>query len=484
MHKIAVKIEQLYMANSRNDMNHTLTNLIFEALLSPVLTPERFVIEHIMLITILHANIGVEVGAHFLQCLVKKFDEVYDADEPADNKILENIVQTLSHLYNFRVFDANLLYEILEKLNTRFTERDIECILLALKSVGFSLRKDSPLNLKNLIVNIQKQAANNSEMSKDDPRVKFMLDILMAIKNNNMTKIPNYDPTYAEHLKKLLKNFVRKGLYVFSLNISLEDLLKADERGKWWIVGSAWTGKETGSVANNQQKVQTNLFSQKLLDLARKQRMNTDTRRNIFCILMSAEDYLDAFEKLLHLGLKNQQEREIIHVIVHCCLQEKSFNPYYAHLAQKFCDYDRRFQMIIKYSVWDKLKALSECSGAQLSNMAKLLMHLFLEKGLPISTLKIMQFSELDKITLRFVRQILLGILLCEDLEQCLQVFEKVSQGEKLKLFRESIRLFIKHFLLRNLKVNNVSDDQKNLLEERANLIDKMLSQHDRKIRF
>lgn len=56
--------------------------------------------------------------------------------------------------------------------------------------------------------------------------MKFMLDILTAIKNNNVTKIPNYDTTYSEHLKKLLKNFVRKGNYVTQLNISLEDLLK------------------------------------------------------------------------------------------------------------------------------------------------------------------------------------------------------------------------------------------------------------------
>lgn len=40
-------------------------------------------------------------------------------------------------------------------------------------------------------------------------------------------------------------------------------------------------------------------FSAKVLELARKQRMNTDVRRNIFCVLMTSEDYLDAFEKLL-----------------------------------------------------------------------------------------------------------------------------------------------------------------------------------------
>ena len=27
------------------------------------------------------------------------------------------------------------------------------------------------------------------------------------------------------------------------LHITLEDLLKADEQGKWWVVGSAWSGQ-------------------------------------------------------------------------------------------------------------------------------------------------------------------------------------------------------------------------------------------------
>lgn len=39
--------------------------------------------------------------------------------------------------------------------------------------------------------------------------------------------------------------------------------------------------------------------SSKIMDLARKQRMNTDIRRSIFCVLMTSEDFMDAFEKLL-----------------------------------------------------------------------------------------------------------------------------------------------------------------------------------------
>lgn len=62
MHNIASQIENLYMNNSRNDMSETLTGLIVESLVSEVITPERLLIEHVVLIIVLHANVGTEVG--------------------------------------------------------------------------------------------------------------------------------------------------------------------------------------------------------------------------------------------------------------------------------------------------------------------------------------------------------------------------------------------------------------------------------------
>jgi len=56
-------------------------------------------------------------------------------------------------------------------------------------------------------------------------KLKFMMDILLAIRNNNMTKIPNYDPSYGEHLLKISKSFVHKGNYISELKISMDDLL-------------------------------------------------------------------------------------------------------------------------------------------------------------------------------------------------------------------------------------------------------------------
>lgn len=50
------------MQHSRNDVNRTFITLLMDSLVTLVMSPERIVIEHAMLISILHANIGTEIG--------------------------------------------------------------------------------------------------------------------------------------------------------------------------------------------------------------------------------------------------------------------------------------------------------------------------------------------------------------------------------------------------------------------------------------
>lgn len=47
----------------------------------------------------------------------------------------------------------------------------------------------------------------------------------MSIKNNNMHKIPQYDPSKLDHPRKLVRSSIR-GNYGTSLKLTLEDLLQ------------------------------------------------------------------------------------------------------------------------------------------------------------------------------------------------------------------------------------------------------------------
>ncbi|XP_070279672.1 nucleolar MIF4G domain-containing protein 1 isoform X2 [Myotis yumanensis] len=475
MASISGQLEELYMAHSRKDMNDTLTGILMSACAPGTAMPGRLVMEHVLLVSILHRTVGIEVGAHFLEAVVRKFDDIYK--KGTEGKECDNLFTIIAHLYNFHVVQSLLIFDILKKLIGTFTEKDIELILLMLRNVGFSLRKDDALSLKELITETQAKASGAGSKFQDQTRIRFMLETMLALKNNDMRKIPGYDPEPVEKLRKLQRALVRgAGSGTESqLRVSWDSVLNAEQTGRWWIVGSAWSGAPMiSSQQKAPQKPLAGTVSAKMLELARKQRMNTDVRRNIFCTIMTSEDFLDAFEKLLKLGLKDQQEREIVHVLMDCCLQEKTYNPFYAFLAGKFCNYERRFQMTFQFSIWDKFRDLENLPATNFSNLVYLVAHLLKTKSLPLSILKVIEFSELDKPRVHFLREVLYVLLMGTEAEDICFIFTRVSDNPKLGVLREGLKLFISHFLLKSVQAHR-SAEEASALRERAELATKAL---------
>lgn len=104
MHSISSQIEALYNANSRHDMNETLASIMFENLIVSTPCPERLLLEHVLLVTILHANVGSEVGAFFLQSVAQKFCTILsEFVDNVEDKRMDNAVNFIAQLYNFKV---------------------------------------------------------------------------------------------------------------------------------------------------------------------------------------------------------------------------------------------------------------------------------------------------------------------------------------------------------------------------------------------
>ncbi|XP_041478481.1 nucleolar MIF4G domain-containing protein 1-like [Lytechinus variegatus] len=450
------QIEELYLTNSRNDMNETLCALIQDACISSTITPDRLVMEHVLLISVLHSVIGSEVGAHVLQSVATRFDKTHcDDGNYGDSKEIDNIIMLFIHLYNFKVVHCVLIYDLIKKFSESFTERHIELLLQILKNAGATLRKDDPSSLKDIILLIQSKANQCPDEFKQQSRVKFMLETIGALRNNNLRRIPNYDPTNLDRLRKLHRSIIKdRGSSDSTLHISLADLIMADQRGRWWIVGSAWSGlgprQEVSSQSSGQAEQMTGTNqegSQKITELSRQQRMNTDIRRTIFSIIMTAEDYTDAFEKLVRLGQKGGRDREVVHVTLDCCQQERSYNPYYAYLSTKLCQFDRKFRMAFQFALWDKIRLLDELSPSASKNLALLLSHLMSSKALPLSVLKIVEFADMNKHTVRFLSSLLTDLLEKPD-NVITAVFGGVAMVSKLRVLREGLGLFMHHFLL------------------------------------
>ena len=67
---ISHQIEELYRQNSRMEMTECLAELVMASCVSTVLIPERLVMEHAMLLTILHCNVATDIGEMYYCYLV------------------------------------------------------------------------------------------------------------------------------------------------------------------------------------------------------------------------------------------------------------------------------------------------------------------------------------------------------------------------------------------------------------------------------
>ena len=187
--------------------------------------------------------------------------------------------------------------------------------------------------------------------------------------------------------------------------------------------------------------------------------MNTDARRDIFCSMMSSEDYLEATERLLKLDLARvtqHKHREVAFVVLACCLKEKAaFNPFYSQLTEKLCAVDRKYRMAAQYAVWDKVKELSDLKPHEAKNLASFVAKLIGGEALSLSSLKVIEFADLNKDTVKFLKRVVTDLLERSD---PYRPFVSIAGHKPLASFREALKLFIRHFMLKSAEEGSLKD--------------------------
>ena len=184
---------------------------------------------------------------------------------------------------------------------------------------------------------------------------------MSSLKNNRLTAASTTAVDSIIRMRKYLGNIAKT---MEPLRVSLDDIRNVETRGKWWLVGAAWRGSNEGTEKD--ADVDFALLNDMLdtaepdwLALAREQRMNTTVRSAVFVALMGAEDYIDAYNRLMKLKLRKVQEREIPRVILHCCGNEESFNPFYAYVAGALCK-QHSIKMTFQFGLWDFFKEIDK----------------------------------------------------------------------------------------------------------------------------
>ncbi|KRY79479.1 Nucleolar MIF4G domain-containing protein 1, partial [Trichinella pseudospiralis] len=436
------EVMELFRTNPHHVIKRVFTEVIIDACFTAFRLPDRLLLTISVLVGILHSTLSSDFSAYFVEVLVQKLEE--KRTDENEQEIESNALQNGYLL----VTSYKLLMDIFNSLMQSGRCLDLQLLVPLVRNLGFVLRKACPTDLKDFVIfAIAKMEKYGSKSSRAEAFTNILMNDLNSIKNNNASKICHYDPDLIDHFTKLLRSCLSRKTPEMPLAFGLMDILEAPTKGRWWIVGSSYVVPVAD--ANKSGDLNQFNYSEDLLRLAKKNRMNTDLKRNIFCCILSAEDYLNAFEKLLKLNLSDKQEREIIHILFVCCLNERTFNPFYGYLVQKFCNYHAKFVLTTQFALWDKLKILKTLKKAQIQNLSSLIAQLFGSLALPISVLKVINFVEIEETMTDFLKRLFTKFLNSFSTDVLRVVFGKLmKKSNEYRYLREGIRLFIVHFLL------------------------------------
>lgn len=419
-------VEQIYQINPRQYVTTTLIDLLLGLISDKTSLMDTFLILHAGFIAALYKVIGTDFGAQVVERIVTDFDR-HCAGEGSSGKEANNLISLLSELYNFQVVGANIIFDCIRLFLQDLSEANTELLLKIVRTSGPQLRQDDPSALKDIVVLVQRSAANIGEANLS-VRTKFMIETINSLKNNRMKTGAAASAIISEHttrMKKTLGALNTRSIKASEpLRISLADIRDTEKKGKWWLVGASFhdpakMAANTSSDAIKRSKVSdtdaplalADDATADLLQLAREQRMNTDIRRAIFITIMSASDYTDAYHRLLKLNLKKTQELEIPKVLIHCTGAEASFNPYYTLIAKKLCG-ERKLRMAFQFGLWDIFRRTGEkrhdddeaeddeeegddaLTTRKVVNLARMFAALMADGQLPITALKVCSLAQ------------------------------------------------------------------------------------------
>lgn len=221
-----------------------------------------------------------------------------------------------------------------------------------------------------------------------------MVETIMDLKNNRKHT--------QEHLSKLRKIKAQiSSKHVEALGVTLDDIINIETKGKWWLVGAAW--KQTTILKDDNS-------THELLELAKAQKMNTDTRKLVFITIMQSDDYIDCYSRLLKLGLKDKQQRDIVRVLVQMAQNSESFNMFYALVLTRVLQ-DVGYVVTFQFTLWDAFKEMETTDLKKCNHLAKLFAVLVKSNSVSLSLLRVLNFTSLKPMQHLFCTVVLYNLL-------------------------------------------------------------------------
>ncbi|KAL7782240.1 hypothetical protein V8C43DRAFT_201228 [Trichoderma afarasin] len=450
---IVKSIEELYQNNARGDVTEILTNTILAQMYKSSSVPDQFLVLIGGFSAAVYKVIGSSFGSHLIQQVVVNFGEYYKHASQEGVSFSEipkessNILGFLTQLYLFEVVSCKIMFDYMERFLADLNELNVELLLRICRMAGRLMRRDDPNALKH-VISILNKAVNEAESSDLSVRTKFMVETINDLGKSKPKARGLDSAVVSDHVlrirKKLgeLKSQSRRLDGLAAMGLSLQDIEKADTRGKWWLVGASVPAKETYQDAEKESKSASKKNDIDMSDdnedmdivlpdfpkKARGQGFHTSAQIAIFTAIMSAADYEHGYRQYANLKLRKDDQAEIARVLVQCVGSEANYNEYYALVGKQACT-NNKIRFAFQDRLWKIFRSLGELMFGEeaedeetadsekmkderrISHVARFYAALIFDGALNLNILKPLNLPRLNRWTLIFVEQLITSLL-------------------------------------------------------------------------
>lgn len=325
---------------------------------------------------------GVDFGANFIQKLVEKIIAFLDTDNSDEDSIAKNgsnLVTLLAYCFNFGIITNKLIYNLLDLFADVSNETSVELILKIISVSGVLLRGENPKDLNNVINKLLANLEENND--EDDSRLQFLIDTLKDLRLNKIDKNLTAKTNHSNMKKSITKSLKIDSKTLGSnssqaIQVSLDDILNIDTKGKWWLIGGSYRGNMSTAVTdgddfNEDENIELDNdiefsdielnddFIDELPDynqLAEQNKMSSQLSKAVFVGISSAQDPLDCIMRLDKLNIKKKNHQELLRVLIHVSKLDAQYNPFYEMVIIRLNKNMPGFNKTIKFHFWDTIK--------------------------------------------------------------------------------------------------------------------------------
>uniref|UniRef100_A0A0K8SYN4 MI domain-containing protein n=2 Tax=Lygus hesperus TaxID=30085 RepID=A0A0K8SYN4_LYGHE len=345
------------------------------------------------------------IGELLLKRVVIRFKRAYKRN---DKVVCVSSATFIAHLINQRVAHEILGLELLTLLVESPTDDSVEVAVSFLKEAGQKLGEVSSKG-SNAIFDMLRNILHEGKLDK---RIQYMIEVMFQVRKDGFQSFPavteELDLVDEEDQFTHLVTFddaedPQDILNVFKMDtdyITNEDKYKAlrseilDTDGESGDSDGDDSDDESGEGSDEEDEEGDEEKKVTIVD-------QTETnlvalRKTIYLTIQSSLDFEECAHKLLRMDVKPGQEKEMCHMFLDCCAEQRTYEKFFGLLAQRFCQVNQTYVAPFEQIFMDSYNTVHRLDTNKLRNVAKFFGHLLFTDAISWAVFSIIKLNEED----------------------------------------------------------------------------------------